>query len=270
MSWLISRALMEAYANSPCSPGLVEAFSADCSPVGEPCALLNRMDTPQPFLRNGKTMDFSRLSQSGVTCAVLKASHGAALLTWFREDFLARTSALRGRARELTERAPVCGVSFSESYARFDPDTHMWKTAQRSLLGDSHECLQILPRSGRMSSGALLERTIKVPGTNASDCGLLPTLTVHGNNNRAGLTEKSGDGLATVLRKLPTMTLQDAKNNGGPSEARRNTPPLNSVIGGPLNPEWCEWFMGWPIGWTGLQPLATDRFQLWLVAHGKG
>ena len=73
MSWLFSQAL-------------VEAFSADCSPDGPPCAPLNKMDTLQPFLRNGKTMDFSRLSRSGVTCAVLTESHGAALLTWFRAD----------------------------------------------------------------------------------------------------------------------------------------------------------------------------------------
>ena len=27
--------------------------------------------------------------------------------------------------------------------------------------------------------------------------------------------------------------------------------------GGPLNPEWCEWFMGFPIGWTELAHWAT-------------
>ncbi len=36
-----------------------------------------------------------------------------------------------------------------------------------------------------------------------------------------------------------------------------------------MNPEWVEWFMGWPIGMTGLQPLGTDRFQAWLSSHGK-
>ena len=37
---------------------------------------------------------------------------------------------------------------------------------------------------------------------------------------------------------------------------------------GQLNPEWVEWLMGWPIGWTALEPLATDRFQRWLRLHG--
>jgi len=38
---------------------------------------------------------------------------------------------------------------------------------------------------------------------------------------------------------------------------------------GHLNPEWLEWFMGWPMGWTGLEPLGTDKFQSWLQQHGE-
>lgn len=31
--------------------------------------------------------------------------------------------------------------------------------------------------------------------------------------------------------------------------------------GGKLNPEWVEWLMGWPIGWTALDSLATAWFR---------
>jgi hypothetical protein len=48
----------------------------------------------------------------------------------------------------------------------------------------------------------------------------------------------------------PTPTTQDAANNGSPSQSERNTPPLNAVVGGTLNPDWVEWLMGWPVGWT--------------------
>jgi DNA (cytosine-5)-methyltransferase 1 len=34
--------------------------------------------------------------------------------------------------------------------------------------------------------------------------------------------------------------------------------------GGKLNPDWVEWLMGWPIGWTDLRPLAMDKFLPWL------
>ena len=36
---------------------------------------------------------------------------------------------------------------------------------------------------------------------------------------------------------------------------------------GKVTPEAQEWLMGWPIGWTELQPLETDRFQRWRSAH---
>lgn len=65
-----------------------------------------------------------------------------------------------------------------------------------------------------------------------------------------------------------------------PSERLRRTPDLPSAIkmrplpdgsqprqDGQLNPEWVEWFMGWPIGWTELKPLAMDRFREWQQQH---
>jgi len=38
---------------------------------------------------------------------------------------------------------------------------------------------------------------------------------------------------------------------------------------GEMNPEWIEWWMGWPAGWTELRPLATDRFRQWSRSHGN-
>lgn len=109
------------------------------------------------------------------------------------------------------------------------------------------------------------------PRTSANASGfLLPTLLTHSNYNRKGVSKNSGDGLMTVLQKLPTLTVQDAKNNGGPSQALRDTPPLNALIGGPLNPEWAEWFMGWPIGWTASEPLAMAGFRQWLRQQCAG
>jgi hypothetical protein len=37
--------------------------------------------------------------------------------------------------------------------------------------------------------------------------------------------------------------------------------------GGQLNPEWVEWLMGWPIGWTELKPLEMDKFREWQQQH---
>lgn len=37
---------------------------------------------------------------------------------------------------------------------------------------------------------------------------------------------------------------------------------------GLMNPEFLEWLMGWPEGWTGLEPLETGKFLAWQRSHG--
>jgi hypothetical protein len=45
------------------------------------------------------------------------------------------------------------------------------------------------------------------------------------------------------------------KKNTTIEEARQ----MGAGNGGQLNPTWVEWLMGWPLGWTDLKPLATDK-----------
>lgn len=52
--------------------------------------------------------------------------------------------------------------------------------------------------------------------TNANESGLWPTPTVSGNHNRAGASEKSGDGLATAVKRWPSPRATDAEK-GGPN-----------------------------------------------------
>ena len=89
-----------------------------------------------------------------------------------------------------------------------------------------------------------------------------PTPTVHGNTNRKGMSARSGDGLATAVKNYPTPVARDWKGQGYPGQ-------LPTVIRGPLNPEWVEWLMGFPIGWTALQPLEMLKFRQWLQQFGN-
>jgi hypothetical protein len=77
------------------------------------------------------------------------------------------------------------------------------------------------------------------------------------------------------LKTWPTPTSHNAKEFDSPSEAKRHTPSLcHQARGGDktlpkfINPVWVEWLMGWPLGWTDLKPLETDRFQAWRRSHG--
>lgn len=89
--------------------------------------------------------------------------------------------------------------------------------------------------------------------------GILPTATVTGNNNRKGLSKKSGDGLQTKITSiLPTPTCNDANNNSLPeSQALRDSIPGAMIRSGMntgyrLQPAFVEWMMGYPPGWTEL------------------
>ena len=89
-----------------------------------------------------------------------------------------------------------------------------------------------------------------------------PTAARYGRNkggsNPTGPERISLDTMAS-RGQWPTPTTQDSSNNGGPSQAERNTPPLNCVAGGKLNPRWVEWLMGWPIGWASCEHSETVR-----------
>ena len=81
-------------------------------------------------------------------------------------------------------------------------------------------------------------------------------------------------GMALHPERWPTPTVDDADNSTlPPSQKERNNLPGTLMregqpAGGQLNPNWVEWLMGWPIGWTDLEPLETDRFRQWLEKHG--
>jgi len=221
------------------SQALEEAFSEACSLNGAPFAPWKLMPIAPDDSCSDKMKGTCHRSPFGMMFVPSTDAHGEALLTWFRAAFPAKTSVQPIlEERELTAQEADYGESLCGSFARYDRAMSSWKTAQTSLFGASDECSVIWPRWGLMVDGACYPQKISEHVTCAKDCGLLPTLTVKGNYNRKGASKKSGNGLATV-------------------------------VGGPLNPDWCEWVMGFPIGWSASAPLATDRFQRWLLAHGK-
>ena len=66
-----------------------------------------------------------------------------------------------------------------------------------------------------------------------------------------------GTGSFQQLKSLETQGIIS-------SEERRQ---MTAGSGGQLNPTWVEWLMGWPLEWTALKPLATDKYRLWRQLH---
>jgi DNA (cytosine-5)-methyltransferase 1 len=87
----------------------------------------------------------------------------------------------------------------------------------------------------------------------------MPTPTVNGNNNRKGLSEKSGDGLGTFVRMWSTPQASDYRSpninpgaQGKSKQLPQSSHALPAQAGGSLNPDWVEWLQGFPPGWTEL------------------
>lgn len=130
------------------------------------------------------------------------------------------------------------------------------RTSGRPLEKTTHLAAQVhlypTPRAANGMTGALRKpENIRDTSRLEDFVAIFPTPTVCGNHNRKGASKTSQDGLATCVQKLlPTPTANDAKCNGTPSQQNRSSAALNVVAGGSLNPEWVEWLMGFPRGWT--------------------
>lgn len=305
MAWLFSKALINQCENSHSSPVQVAESLGENSLGGEPSAPSKTTPTLQACLSHDKTMDSWTRFPSGMTCEPLTESRGVELLTLFRAAFRAQTSALPEKARASTEKPRVSGVKWQESFAKYDRNSHSWKTLQRSLLGGLTEFSETWPKWGSMRGGdAYRQRTpsgletIRLRVTREKGCGFLPTPTTDGWRSDgdirilARLFSKEEVRLichraaASKIRAafLPTPTSNMGERGGrgdilGLARGYHYPSGLNNgfrlnsrlIVGGPkeqLNPFFLEWQMGWPIGWTAFVPLATDKFQQWLHSHG--
>lgn len=200
MSWLFSRALVEASSGGGCLAGAPSAPSS-----GSP--------TPQAYLPPDRMTAFSRPSRFGMTFAPLTDDRGAAVLTSFLAAFPVRTSAWPAKAPALTERAAACGPTWRASLARFDPATSSWKTAQRSLLGDLDECSVIWPRSGMTADGQCWELPTLERRISGTGSGLWATPSATDGQRGGTITPNmTGVSLAQMINtptRWPTPTTQD-------------------------------------------------------------
>ena len=87
------------------------------------------------------------------------------------------------------------------------------------------------------------------------------------------------EGLRNRGGLWPTPTVQDSANNGAISQINRHGPALNvevkvrdaeQPVNSALNPDWVEWLMGLPKGWTSLEPMDPDAFEEWATDMTMG
>ena len=296
MSWLFSRVLVEEY--------LVEN-SLD----GEQSVPLSGSNTPQAYCAPDKMTGFSRISRFGMTFKPLTEDRGKELLTLYRAGFHAKTLVQPEKELELQEPDQECGHTWRGSLAKYNPSTHLWKTAQCSLFVDLEQSLEIFPKSGMTVNGLLwelpmLEQTINVTESGLSEKLPTPSATDYKNQPtskswkaKGGINFKLSNpeirakwATPTTMDTLPPKSAQALHKEATQARLGRSKPAnlrdqisnmqkwptprafmhkdsttdrgksnLGEQVGGQLNPTWVEWLMGWPLGWTDLKPLVTDK-----------
>ena len=346
MSWLFSQALVAESLGENCLDGKssVQSKSTATAPV---------------YYVGDKTKEFSRLSRFGMTLQPLTVDRGEALLTSFREVFLAKTFQQPEEEQASPENVRASGVRWRELSVKYDQDLSLWRTHQCLFQEVLEESSLTLPRWGLMRNGELSERTTPEHLTSETESGCwLGTPTASMSQRSEDFAEGRLPTPAEYVQKWPTPVSSDHKNRGpnskqqGLSELVRIWPTpsannyeqtdldkllerreriksqgingngfgltlANAVLieerktwatptasevrqgwqdrsrgkkgqqeslstqvikeaggreatsGLHLNPDWTEWLMGWPIGWTDSKQLETDKFQQWWNSHGE-
>lgn len=258
-----------------------EANSLD----GAPSALLSLMPIAAGCCSPDSGTDSCRDSRSGTMCRPLTEGRGGGGWMLSAGDFPAWTSALQDEEQESKASAADFGNTWRELSVKFDRNTSSWKTHQCLLSEDLPWFSVTLPKWGMMRDGELWERTMSPLLTFVTASGFWPTPNA-ADHRGAGKTGKLRDRLDYAVERgatkskvyWPTPQAYDSKDTGPHgSKSWTNHVQRRSLLaamvkepsnGGKLNPEFSEWLMGWPIGFSALSALATDKFQQWLRLHG--
>lgn len=104
------------------------------------------------------------------------------------------------------------------------------------------------PNSGRTLTGKALEMEGRGPHA-------ITWATPTARDYRSGMSKEA-------------LTRRQEESNRGVNLSEQ----MQRVDGnnGKLNPPWVEWLMGWPLGWTGCEPLETDKCHNATLKHGEG
>jgi len=179
----------------------------------------------------------------------------------------------------------ICGPTLPVSLARFDHTSYSWKMYQMSLSGHCPEFSKTFPKWGMMRRGVLWRLPKLEHHTKEHVGSYLPTPTAS-DGVRSNLTYGAGNLTlkgAVMKRKFATPTVMDSANMPMRKVAKESleegnwrgidlktsaqlipkqnypTPTAREPqVGGKLNPQWVEWLMGWPIGFTGFEHAETE------------
>jgi hypothetical protein len=170
-------------------------------------------------------------------------------------------------------------LKLSDLQKKYSQLLYSSKTYQPLELADFEKLSEHLPIFGMIVGGLVYLPQKLEPHTSGKDGSYLPTPTAQDyGTNQGGAAGRTGTvrmSLSSMARKnlWPTpsasmVTLQDweqAKYSG----TDHNRPKYSQINGGPLNPAWVEWLMGYPINHTELSAWVIPWFRSKRKSHSK-
>ena len=152
---------------------------------------------------------------------------------------------------------------------RIETEAHLWAEKREKqwptprASSAENRTTQRAPSHGK-SHGKLLaaeacEAMTTIGKDRSGTSPLWATPTVHGNDNRKGLSPTSGDGLQTQAISHSSLLAPIAPSG-------ETSSPEGPTLRPQLNPNFVEYLMGWPQGWTKTTPLAWSDYASWEMA----
>ena len=191
----------------------------------------------------------STTPQSGTTLEHSTGDPGAD--AWISSLLGSRASRSRRQGKnKASKTSETCGLKPCEYFAKFDPDTLTLKMSQGLLFPvTTAASSRDWPKAGLMLDGTVYPLVRSVPTSLVTEYGSQP--------------------------RVPRPTACDGKGSGRIRWERVHGGGMNlrdwfnwkyNMVYPPAN--MAEYLMGWPLGWTDLEPLETAKFRLWLQQHG--
>lgn len=139
------------------------------------------------------------------------------------------------------------GLRHSDSFANYDRATRSWRTHQACFLSGLAMFSGTWPRAGMTRNGTAFQRRPLVPTTKGTGLSLWPTpRNSMGDHMICWKRAKSGEHRSNLEDFLAWLWLQE---------------PNEKIRGYDVNPDWTDWYAGFPVRWTDLRELETPCTQ---------
>lgn len=253
MSWLYLPAQVEDCSlPNTCSDGKPSATSKT-QPIQSGCS------------RPGSKTATSTTLQSGATSEPSTEHPGVD--AWISSLLASRASP--GQQEASTKDKSIPATSGPTPFALLEkssPRGYYWRTLQSCFIAltntTDHPTSPASPHSwppaGTWDNGAAYPLPPLDSNTNGNGCGLLPTPVTRDGASFYVTTYHTA--LRIMHRKGSTSRQLHWSQYGT---------VFHDLKKGWANPRFSELMMGWPTGWTDLQPLARARFRQWLQQLGE-